>query len=94
MYILVIASESFNFRSFSGIGINLFSCVYKLDEWSNFQERTSDPNDANDPKEKTDLTRQWVSYRGQTLFRTGIWHFQDFPVSLSLYLDTDGVEHA
>ena len=43
-----------------------------LDEYSNFWERIKDPKlgyASNDTKE---LIRHWVSYRGQTLSRTGV----------------------
>ena len=46
---------------------------YKIDEWKNFEERTS----TKVAKEKMELTRQWVSYRGQTLARTGL-NSEDF----------------
>lgn len=44
--------------------VNFFICA-KTDEWANFEERIKDsPN-------KTEELRKWVSYRGQTLSRTG-----------------------
>ncbi|CAK7346670.1 unnamed protein product [Dovyalis caffra] len=43
---------------------------YKTDEWKNFEERIDDPKIKCSYKEQMELTRQWVSYRGQTLART------------------------
>lgn len=43
-----------------------------LDEWTNFQDRINDPKLEYSEKEKLEFTRQWVSYRGQTLARTGV----------------------
>ena len=43
----------------------------KLDEWKNFEDRIKDPKLGYSPKDMAELTRQWVSYRGQTLSRTG-----------------------
>ncbi|KAJ6938903.1 callose synthase 7-like [Populus alba x Populus x berolinensis] len=49
-----------------GITILFYLKTIYRDEWKNFEERTSTCSS----KEKTELTRQWVSYRGQTLART------------------------
>ena len=43
-------------------------CGHDLDEWTNFLERI----EVHPKDEKMDLTRHWVSYRGQTLSRTGL----------------------
>jgi callose synthase len=45
---------------------------HELDEWTNFQERIKDYKLGDPDKEEMDLTRHWVSYRGQTLSRTGL----------------------
>lgn len=45
-----------------------YFCCCSTDQWRNFEERIGDI----DGKEKMELTRQWVSYRGQTLSRTGL----------------------
>lgn len=42
------------------------------EEWSNFSERVNDPKRTFSEKDKADQLREWVSYRGQTLSRTGI----------------------
>lgn len=43
----------------------IFNVCVKTDEWENFQKRTADSPD------QTEEIRKWVSYRGQTLSRTG-----------------------
>lgn len=49
-------------------GISILFYLKKIypDQWKNFEERIGDC----DTKEKMELIRQWVSYRGQTLSRT------------------------
>jgi hypothetical protein len=55
------------------MGLNLSSTnERKTDEWKNFEERINDQKLMWSPKEKMEFTRQWVSYRGQTLARTGL----------------------
>ncbi|KAL4622238.1 hypothetical protein ACB092_06G283000 [Castanea dentata] len=57
-------------------GISTLFYLQKIypDEWTNFQERMRDPvkdsKYGDQEKEKMDLIRHWVSYRGQTLART------------------------
>lgn len=41
----------------------------ELDEWTNYLDRVKDPNLPE--KDKSEFLREWVSYRGQTLARTG-----------------------
>ncbi|KAK3012046.1 hypothetical protein RJ639_010710, partial [Escallonia herrerae] len=56
-------------------GITILFYLQKIypDEWKNFEERMSDPKSGYSSKDKTECTRQWVSYRGQTLSRTAIF---------------------
>ena len=64
----------------SGVFVRLYNKfeVYRMkmicytEEWSNFSERVNDPKRIFSEKDKTDQLREWVSYRGQTLSRTGI----------------------
>ncbi|XP_034915011.1 callose synthase 7 [Populus alba] len=49
-----------------GITILFYLKTIYRDEWKNFEERTNTCSS----KEKMELTRHWVSYRGQTLART------------------------
>ena len=46
--------------------------LYSLDEWSNFNERVDDPKLGYVTKDRKELIRHWVSYRAQTLSRTGL----------------------
>jgi len=41
----------------------------ELDEWTNYLDRLKDPKLPE--KDKSEFLREWVSYRGQTLARTG-----------------------
>ncbi|CAB4304391.1 unnamed protein product [Prunus armeniaca] len=53
-------------------GISILFYLQKIypDEWTNFQDRIKDPKNEFSDKDKSELIRQWVSYRGQTLSRT------------------------
>lgn len=52
---------------------SVFSCHCNLDEWTNFLERIGIvPKNQDSPDEIMDDVRLWVSYRGQTLSRTGM----------------------
>ncbi|KAH8509176.1 hypothetical protein H0E87_011081 [Populus deltoides] len=53
-----------------GITILFYLKTIYHDEWKNFEERVNDQKLKWLSKEKMELTRQWVSYRGQTLART------------------------
>ncbi|XP_011044775.1 PREDICTED: putative callose synthase 6 isoform X3 [Populus euphratica] len=55
-----------------GITILFYLKTIYRDEWKNFEERINDQKLMLSPKEKMEFTRQWVSYRGQTLARTGL----------------------
>lgn len=43
--------------------------LHEIDEWTNFLDRLNDPMLLE--KDKSEFLREWVSYRGQTLARTG-----------------------
>ncbi|KAK9153262.1 hypothetical protein Sjap_000742 [Stephania japonica] len=53
-------------------GISTLFYLQKIypDEWSNFLERMNDPQDKRVDPEKQGAVCEWVSFRGQTLFRT------------------------
>ncbi|XP_061972403.1 callose synthase 7-like isoform X3 [Populus nigra] len=53
-----------------GITILFYLKTIYRDEWKNFEERINDQKLMWPSKEKMEFTRQWVSYRGQTLART------------------------
>lgn len=44
---------------------------HEIDQWKNFEDRINDPKLKDISKDKNELIRYWVSYRGQTLARTG-----------------------
>ncbi|KAK3032507.1 hypothetical protein RJ639_036174 [Escallonia herrerae] len=74
-------------------GITILFYLQKIypDEWKNFEERMSDPKSGYSNKDKTECTRQWVSYRGQTLSRTvrGMMYYKD-ALQLQCFLDFAG----
>ncbi|XP_042485900.1 callose synthase 7-like isoform X2 [Macadamia integrifolia] len=74
-----------------GISILFYLRNIYPDEWSNFQERLMDPKTCDAAKDKMDLTRQWVSYRGQTLSRTvrGMMYYRQ-ALELQCFLDMAG----
>ncbi|GAB4850790.1 hypothetical protein Ancab_030090 [Ancistrocladus abbreviatus] len=53
-------------------GISILFYLQKIypDEWTNFLERINDPKLGYASKDRMELIRHWVSYRGQTLSRT------------------------
>nr|GEV22691.1 callose synthase 7-like [Tanacetum cinerariifolium] len=60
-----------------------------IDEWSNFEERMRNPKLNATEKDRTEATRQWVSYRGQTLSRTvrGMMYYKE-ALELQCFLDS------
>ncbi|KAI3502032.1 hypothetical protein L1887_30063 [Cichorium endivia] len=65
-------------------GITILFYLQKIypDEWKNFEQRIKGSQD------KTEATRQWVSYRGQTLSRTvrGMMYYKE-ALELQCFLD-------
>ncbi|KAF9590047.1 hypothetical protein IFM89_030359, partial [Coptis chinensis] len=82
---VLYSEEELNLENEDGISTLFYLQKIYPDEWSNFIERTKDDND---PKEQVDLVRQWVSYRGQTLFRTvrGMMYYRQ-ALELQCFLD-------
>ncbi|CAA2967687.1 callose synthase 7-like isoform X1 [Olea europaea subsp. europaea] len=79
-----------------GITIPFYLQTIYPDEWKNFVERIKDPKLDYDDKDRTELERQWVSYRGQTLFRTvrGMMYYRE-TLELQCFLDfTDRDDNA
>lgn len=58
----------------------------KSDEWKNFEERIRNPKLKATEEDRTKATRQWVSYRAQTLSRTGLVIFIMFLLMIYLTL--------
>ncbi|XP_057956025.1 callose synthase 7 isoform X2 [Malania oleifera] len=76
-------------------GISILFYLKKIypDEWTNFQERIKDPKLGFSGKDEMELTRQWVSNRGQTLSRTvrGMMYYRQ-ALELQCFLEL-GVDH-
>ncbi|KAI3465923.1 hypothetical protein Pfo_022586 [Paulownia fortunei] len=71
-------------------GITTLFYLQKIypDEWKNYVERVQDPKLGYASKDRAELDRQWVSYRGQTLARTvrGMMYYQE-ALELQCFLD-------
>lgn len=61
------------------------STVYIKDEWKNYEERIKDTKLGYADKDRSDLDRHWVSYRGQTLARTGQILSISFNTKVNIY---------
>ncbi|KAI3881502.1 hypothetical protein MKX03_035580 [Papaver bracteatum] len=85
---VLYSEEELNKENEDGISILFYLQKIYPDEWNNFWERINDPKIVNPAKDKTDLVRQWVSYRGQTLFRTvrGMMYYRQ-ALELQCFLD-------
>ncbi|KAF6171148.1 hypothetical protein GIB67_012222 [Kingdonia uniflora] len=79
---VLYSEDELNKENEDGISILFYLQRIYPDEWNNFLERTKDV------QEKTDSIRQWVSYRGQTLFRTvrGMMYYRQ-ALELQCFLD-------
>ncbi|KAK3183402.1 hypothetical protein Dsin_030688 [Dipteronia sinensis] len=64
--------EELNKENEDGISILFYLQKIYPDEWANFQNRIHDPKLGYSNDVRLEMTRQWVSYRGQTLSRTGL----------------------
>ncbi|XP_010525558.1 PREDICTED: putative callose synthase 6 isoform X2 [Tarenaya hassleriana] len=67
---VLYSEEDLNKENEDGISILFYLQKIYPDEWTNFLDRTNDPKFELSEKDKSELLRQWVSYRGQTLVRT------------------------
>lgn len=71
-------------------GITILFYLQKIypEEWENFENRLKDPKYEYDDKDRMELLRQWVSYRGQTLSRTvrGMMYYRQ-AIELQCFLD-------
>ncbi|KAL3502930.1 hypothetical protein ACH5RR_037379 [Cinchona calisaya] len=82
------SEEELNKENEDGISILFYLHKIYPDEWKNFEERIKDPKLGYAGKDKTELIRQWVSYRGQTLSRTvrGMMYHRE-ALELQCFLD-------
>ncbi|KAI4385085.1 hypothetical protein MLD38_003147 [Melastoma candidum] len=67
---VLYSTEELNSENEDGITIKFYLQKIYPDEWTNFQDRIDDPKYKYSDKDKTEMEREWVSYRGQTLART------------------------
>ncbi|VFQ64399.1 unnamed protein product [Cuscuta campestris] len=65
---VMYSEEELNKENEDGISTLFYLQKIYPDEWKNFQDRIAELKP--DDKKRIELTRQWVSYRGQTLART------------------------
>ncbi|GAB4850789.1 Callose synthase 7 [Ancistrocladus abbreviatus] len=74
-------------------GISILFYLQKIypDEWTNFLERINDPILGYARKDRMELIRHWVSYRGQTLSRTvrGMMYYR-LALDLQCFLEYAG----
>ncbi|KAH7511386.1 hypothetical protein JRO89_XSUnG0206500 [Xanthoceras sorbifolium] len=83
--------EELNKENEDGISILFYLQKIYPDEWSNFQNRINDTKLNYSDDVKMELTRQWVSYRGQTLSRTvrGMMYYRQ-ALELQCFLESAG----
>nr|XP_043626989.1 callose synthase 7 [Erigeron canadensis] len=77
------------FKNEDGISILFYLQKIYPDEWNNFEERMRNRNLHASEKDTQEATRQWVSYRGQTLSRTvrGMMYYKE-ALELQCFLDS------
>ncbi|KAI9178176.1 hypothetical protein LWI28_023576 [Acer negundo] len=83
--------EELNKENEDGISILFYLQKIYPDEWANFQNRIYDPKLEYTEDTKMEMTRQWVSYRGQTLSRTvrGMMYYRR-ALELQCFLESAG----
>ncbi|KAM1768097.1 hypothetical protein ACFX12_046109 [Malus domestica] len=88
---VIYSDEELNKENEDGISILFYLQKIYPDEWKNFQERLEDPENEIPGKDRSELTRQWVSYRAQTLSRTvrGMMYYRR-ALDLQCVLETAG----
>ncbi|KVH97549.1 1,3-beta-glucan synthase subunit FKS1-like, domain-1 [Cynara cardunculus var. scolymus] len=85
---VLYSEEELHLENEDGISILFYLQKIYPDEWRNFEERIRDPKLKANEKDRTEATRQWVSYRGQTLSRTvrGMMYYKE-ALELQCFLD-------
>ncbi|KAL6286951.1 hypothetical protein ACE6H2_011341 [Prunus campanulata] len=88
---VLYSDEDLNKENEDGISILFYLQKIYPDEWTNFQDRIKDPKNEYSDKDKSELIRQWVSYRGQTLSRTvrGMMYYRK-ALDIQCVLETAG----
>ncbi|XP_059663341.1 putative callose synthase 6 [Cornus florida] len=87
---VLYSEEELNKENEDGISTLFYLQKIYPDEWKNFQDRIHDPK-FSDGKDVMESTREWVSYRGQTLSRTvrGMMYYRQ-ALELQCFLDFGG----
>ncbi|KAK0588619.1 hypothetical protein LWI29_003248 [Acer saccharum] len=88
---VLYSGEELNTQNEDGISILFYLQKIYPDEWANFQKRICDPELGYSNDAKMEMTRQWVSYRGQTLSRTvrGMMYYRR-ALELQCFLESAG----
>ncbi|KAL7607018.1 hypothetical protein Lser_V15G15427 [Lactuca serriola] len=86
---VLYSEEELHLENEDGISILFYLQKIYPDEWKNFEERIRNPKLNATEKDRTEATRQWVSYRGQTLSRTvrGMMYYKE-ALELQCFLDS------
>ncbi|KAL6536023.1 Callose synthase 7 [Orobanche hederae] len=86
---VLYSTEELNKENEDGITTLFYLQKIYPDEWKNYQERIQDPKCDYRNKDPSELDRQWVSYRGQTLARTvrGMMYYRE-TLELQCFLDS------
>ncbi|KAJ0816791.1 putative 1,3-beta-glucan synthase [Helianthus annuus] len=76
---VLYSEEELDLENEDGISILYYLQKIYPDEWQNFEERISNPKLEATEEDRTEATRQWASYRGQTLSRTvrGMMYYKE-----------------
>ncbi|GFQ05882.1 callose synthase 7 [Phtheirospermum japonicum] len=85
---VLYSTEELNKENEDGITTLFYLQKIYPDEWKNYLERIQDPKLVLPNKDRSELDRQWVSYRGQTLARTvrGMMYYRE-TLELQCFLD-------
>ncbi|KAL6144211.1 hypothetical protein ACLB2K_054906 [Fragaria x ananassa] len=88
---VLYSDDELNKENEDGISILFYLQKIYPDEWTNFQDRINEHKNEYSDKDKSELIRQWVSYRGQTLSRTvrGMMYYRK-ALDLQCILETAG----
>ncbi|PIN25627.1 1,3-beta-glucan synthase/callose synthase catalytic subunit [Handroanthus impetiginosus] len=85
---VLYSTEELKLENEDGISTLFYLQKIYPDEWKNYLERIGDPKLGFANKDRAELDRHWVSYRGQTLARTvrGMMYYRE-TLELQCYLD-------
>ncbi|KAM0047910.1 putative 1,3-beta-glucan synthase [Helianthus debilis subsp. tardiflorus] len=86
---VLYSEEELHLENEDGISILFYLQKIYPDEWQNFEERIRNPKLKATEEDRKEATRQWVSYRGQTLSRTvrGMMYYKE-ALELQCFLDS------